>query len=64
VATPSAVPTGSASPAVQPVRLTAIRVGSLTVSRLTAIGVAGALALLVLAGAIYAWGRWRRRGIR
>jgi N-acetylneuraminic acid mutarotase len=60
---PSAVPTASARAAVQPVPLTAIRVGSLTVSRLTAIGIAGALALLLLAAAIYAWARWRRRGI-
>jgi len=60
---PSAVPTASAGPTVPPVRLTAIRVGSLTVSRPAAIGIAGALALLVLAAAIYAWARWRRRGI-
>ena len=63
VATPSVAPTASAVPTVQPVQLTAIRVGSLTVNRLTAIGIAGALALLVLAAAIYAWARWRRRGI-
>jgi hypothetical protein len=63
VATPSAVPTASAGHTVQPVPLTTIRVGSLTINRLTAIGIAGALALLVLAAAIYAWARWRRRGI-
>jgi N-acetylneuraminic acid mutarotase len=60
---PSAVPTASARAAGQAVPLTAIRVGSLTVSRLTAIGIAGALALLLLGAAIYAWARWRRRGI-
>jgi hypothetical protein len=62
-ATASAVPTASAGPTVQAGGPTAIRVGSLTVSRLTAVGIAGALALLVLAGAIYIWARWRRRGI-
>ena len=70
VATPSAVPTGtvthpSAGPVGELVRLTGIPgVGSLTISRLAAVGiVAAALVLLALAAALFLWARWRRRGI-
>ena len=70
VATPSAASTGaitqaSVRPAGELVRLTGIPgVGTLTVSRATAVGiVAGALVLLALAAAFFLWTRSRRRGI-
>src|ERR1700737_4900078 len=70
VATPSAVSTGaitqaSVRPAGELVRLTGIPgVGTLTISRVTAVGVvAGALVLLALAAALFLWARSRRRGI-
>jgi N-acetylneuraminic acid mutarotase len=70
VATPSAVPTAavtraSAGAAGEPVRLTGIPgVGSLTISRLAAVGiVAAALVLLALAASLFLRGRSRRRGI-
>ena len=69
VATPSAASTANTQASVRPagelVRLTGIPgVGSLTISRVTAVGiVAGALLLLALAVAFYLWARSRRRGI-
>ena len=68
-ATPSTVSSPAASrastgPASQPVRLTGIPVmGSLAVSRTTAVGIIAALVLLALAAALYLWARRRRRGI-
>src|SRR4029077_1054452 len=70
VATPSAAPTGavaqaSVRPAGELVRLTGVPgVGTLSVSRATAVGiVAGALLLLALAVTFFLWARSRRRGL-
>jgi hypothetical protein len=63
VATPSAVTTASAGAAPQPVRLSGIRMGSLTVGTATAVEILGALLVLAAAVALYLWTRRRRRRI-